>query len=81
VCWELAQRLGVSPELLAFGMVIGASVGGNITPVGASANIVACGIAKREGYHVSFGEFARLGLPFTLAGVVMAYAFLWVFWR
>lgn len=81
VCWELAQRLGVSPELLAFGMVIGASVGGNITPVGASANIVACGIAKREGYHVSFGEFARLGLPFTLAGVAMAYAFLWVFWR
>jgi Na+/H+ antiporter NhaD/arsenite permease-like protein len=81
VCGGLAQRLGVSPELFAFGMVIGASVGGNITPVGASANIVACGIAKREGYHVSFREFAKLGLPFTLAGVAVAYVFLWVFWR
>lgn len=81
VCGGLAQRLGVPPELFAFGMVIGASVGGNITPVGASANIVACGIAKREGYHVSFGEFMKLGLPFTVAGVVVAYAFFWVFWR
>jgi Na+/H+ antiporter NhaD/arsenite permease-like protein len=81
VCGGLAQRLGVPPELFAFGMVIGASVGGNITPVGASANIVACGIAKREGYHVSFREFMRLGLPFTVAGVVVAYLFLWVFWR
>jgi Na+/H+ antiporter NhaD/arsenite permease-like protein len=81
VCAGLAQRLGVAPELLAFGMMIGASVGGNITPVGASANIVACGIAKREGYQVSFGQFGRIGLPFTLAGVGVAYAFLWVFWR
>jgi Na+/H+ antiporter NhaD/arsenite permease-like protein len=81
VCVGLAQRFGVPPELFAFGMMIGASVGGNITPVGASANIVACGIAKREGYHVSFGEFMKLGLPFTLAGVAAAYLFLWIFWR
>jgi Na+/H+ antiporter NhaD/arsenite permease-like protein len=81
VCCGLAQRFGVPPELFGFGMMIGASVGGNITPVGASANIVACGIAKREGYHVSFREFMKLGLPFTVAGVVVAYIFLWVFWR
>ena len=81
VCAGLAQKLGVPPELFAFGMVIGASVGGNITPIGASANIVACGIAKREGYHVSFREFAAIGLPFTIAGVAAAYLFLWWFWR
>jgi Na+/H+ antiporter NhaD/arsenite permease-like protein len=81
VCAGLAQRLGVPPELFAFGMVIGASVGGNITPIGASANIVACGIAKREGYHVSFREFISIGLPFTLAGTAVAYLFLWLFWR
>jgi len=81
VCAGLAQQLGVPAELLAFGMMIGASVGGNITPIGASANIVAVGIARREGYHVTFRQFAAIGLPFTIAATAAAWGFLWLIWR
>ncbi|MFH1708791.1 MAG: SLC13 family permease [Planctomycetota bacterium] len=81
VCAGIALAMQVPVELLAFGMVVGASIGGNITPIGASANIVAVGIAKKEGYHVSFREFAAIGLPFTIAATVAAYIFLWFVWR
>ena len=78
VCAGLAQRLGVPPELFSFGMMIGASVGGNITPVGASANIVAMGIMRKSGHKVKFFEFVRIGLPFTFFAVVASTLFAWI---
>jgi Na+/H+ antiporter NhaD/arsenite permease-like protein len=80
VAISLSQRLSVAPQLLLFGLLIGASLGGNITPIGASANIVACGLLKKQGYPVSFKEFAKIGLPFTLAAVTAAYLFVWLIW-
>jgi Na+/H+ antiporter NhaD/arsenite permease-like protein len=80
VATKMAAGLGTDPSLILFGLLIGASLGGNITPIGASANIVACGLLKKEGHHVSFGEFARIGLPFTIAAVTAAYVFVWVVW-
>jgi Na+/H+ antiporter NhaD/arsenite permease-like protein len=76
----LAGSLGMGPELFLFGLLIGTSLGGNITPIGASANIVACGMLKKEGYNVTFKEFAKIGLPFTLAAVSVAYLFIWLVW-
>ena len=76
----MAQKINIDPSLFLFGLLIGASIGGNITPIGASANIVACGLLKKEGYHVRFGKFARMGLPFTLAAVAAAYLFIWFVW-
>ncbi|MFA5113119.1 MAG: SLC13 family permease [Candidatus Margulisiibacteriota bacterium] len=81
VAVTLSAKLGIEPSLLLFGLLIGASLGGNITPIGASANIVACGLLKEEGHQVSFGEFARIGLPFTLVAVTAASLFLWFVWR
>ncbi len=80
VAMSMAARLGIQPSLFLFGLLIGASLGGNITPIGASANIVACGLLKKEGYKVGFGQFAKMGLPFTLAAVVAAYLFVWLIW-
>jgi Na+/H+ antiporter NhaD/arsenite permease-like protein len=48
------------------GMMFGATLGGNATLVGASANIVAAGICAREGTPVTFATFMRYGLPITL---------------
>ena len=81
VAISMSQRLGINPSLFLFGLLIGASLGGNITPIGASANIVACGLLKKEGYHVKFSEFAKIGLPFTLVAVTAAYLFIWFVWR
>jgi Na+/H+ antiporter NhaD/arsenite permease-like protein len=66
---------------LLFGLLIGTSLGGNITPIGASANIVACGLLKKEGYEARLWDFVKIGLPFTLAAVSAAYLFIWFIWK
>ncbi|MEK6715479.1 MAG: SLC13 family permease [Candidatus Omnitrophota bacterium] len=81
VALSLSDKLAINPSLFLFGLLIGASLGGNITPIGASANIVACGLLKKEGYKVSFKDFAKIGLPFTLAAVAAAYLFIWFVWK
>jgi len=77
----VALSLGASPELFLFGLLIGTSLGGNITPIGAAANVVAVGLLRKRHYHVKFSEFIRIGLPFTLAAVSVAYLFLWFIWK
>ena len=81
VAISMSAQLGINPALFLFGLLIGTSIGGNITPIGASANIVACGILKKEGHEVNFGDFIKIGLPFTLAAVIPAYLFIWLVWR
>jgi len=76
----MSTKLSVHPALFLFGLLIGASLGGNITPIGASANIVACGLLKKEGYPVGFGRFMKIGVPFTIAAVLAAYLFVWFIW-
>jgi Na+/H+ antiporter NhaD/arsenite permease-like protein len=72
--------LGIEPYLLYFGLLCGATLGGNITPVGASCNIAGVGMLRKEGYEVSFTDFIRIGIPFTLAAVIGGYVFLWLVW-
>lgn len=74
----LASTLGIDPTLLYFGLLSGATLGGNMTPIGASANITGIGILRREGYEVKNSDFFRIGIPFTLAAVIPAYIYFWV---
>lgn len=67
-------------RFLSFGMLIGACLGGNISPIGASANIVSVSMLRKAGYSVSFPGFARIGLPFTLVAVIFGAAFVWFVW-
>ena len=81
----VAQRLGADSGsdhyLLVFALLIGACLGGNITPIGASANIVSVGILRKNGYPTSFLTFLKIGLPFTIAATCAAAVFLWLVWR
>ncbi|MDO8602884.1 MAG: SLC13 family permease [Candidatus Omnitrophota bacterium] len=81
VAVSMATQLNIHPFLFLFGLLIGASLGGNITPIGASANIVACGLLKKEGYEVRFKDFVKIGLPFTIVAVTVAYLFIWFVWK
>jgi Na+/H+ antiporter NhaD/arsenite permease-like protein len=81
VAISMGNKLNVDPSLFLFGLLIGASLGGNITPIGASANIVGCGILRKAGCNVRFRDFVKIGLPFTLAAVISAYIFLWLIWK
>lgn len=76
----LSLRLNMDPTLLYFGMLSGATLGGNITPIGASANITTLGILRKAGYSVTTRDFMRIGLPFTLSAIISAYVVLWLIW-
>ena len=77
----VAASMGIQPYLLYFGLLSGATLGGNLTPVGASANITATAILRREGYETSAKDFARIGVPLTLTAVTVGYLFLWFVWK
>ena len=77
----IASLLGVKPYLFAFGLLIGATLGGNITPVGASANIAGIGILQKEGYKVSTKDFIRIGIPFTFIAAVSGALVIWFIWK
>ena len=75
-----AVGLTVHPNLLYFGLLVGATLGGNLTPVGASANIAGIGILRKEGYEVHPKTFMKFSVPFTLSAVFVGYVLLWLIW-
>lgn len=80
VITAVTGSLGIDPHLLYFGLLSGATLGGNITPIGASANITAVGLLRKNGYGVRFRDFMKIGVPYTLTAVMLAYVFFWFIW-
>ncbi|GHV19613.1 arsenic transporter [Spirochaetia bacterium] len=77
----LATQLGINPELYMFALLVGSCLGGNLTPFGASANIVAVGILKKEGSPLSFSGWLKIGAPFTAITTIASAIFLWFVWH
>lgn len=77
----IAAIMNVDPTLLYFGLLSGSTLGGNLTPIGASANIATIGILSKNGYEVKTKDFMRVGVPFTLVAVLVGYLFCWFVWR
>lgn len=69
----LSLDLGIPPYLLLFGLLAGATLGGNLTPIGASANIAGIGFLKKVGFKVTFVDFFKIGFPITLAALTTGY--------
>jgi Na+/H+ antiporter NhaD/arsenite permease-like protein len=63
---------------LWWSLALGADLGGNATAIGASANVVVIGIAKRYGYPISFWTFTRYGLLVTVVSIVLCVPYLWL---
>ena len=74
----IAVEMGIDSTALYFGLLSGATLGGNCTPIGASANIAGIGILRKEGYDVKNGDFFKIGIPFTLSAIVPAYILIWI---
>ncbi len=78
----LPEGAGAHPEeMLLFGLLVGACMGGNLTPIGASANVTTLGILRKRGETVGFREFSSISLPFTAAAVAASALFVWLVWR
>ncbi len=80
VVTSIAALMNVEPYVFYFGLLTGATLGGNLTPIGASANIAAIGILRKNGETVRTRDFLRIGIPFTLGAVLMGYIYLWLVW-
>ncbi len=76
----IASGVGMNPIILYYGLLCGATLGGNLTPIGASANIAGIGILRKEGYEVKATTFMKYGVPFTLAAVITGYILIWLIW-
>jgi len=71
----IAAHLGINPTVM-----FGATLGGNLTPIGASANIAGIGILRKNGSEVRNWDFMKISIPFTLTAVVTGYVLVWLFW-
>jgi Na+/H+ antiporter NhaD/arsenite permease-like protein len=75
----LAKTAGLPPEtvrpILFWSLSLGACLGGNATIIGASANVVVSGIAERHGHRISFLQFMRYGVPYTLMALSIGTAY------
>jgi Na+/H+ antiporter NhaD/arsenite permease-like protein len=67
-----------SQGVLWWALIMGTVMGGNLTAVGASANVVIMGIAERSGNPVSFGQFTRKGAVVTATSLAISVGYLWV---
>ncbi|MDZ4182179.1 MAG: ArsB/NhaD family transporter [Candidatus Cloacimonadaceae bacterium] len=80
----MVEKLGTyiaNPQMMHpiwWSLALGTCLGGNGTLIGASSNIVAVGIANRNGFHISFKEFTKLGALFTLNAMVISTLYLLV---
>jgi len=77
VVMELSKSIPESAgDVLWWALAFGADFGGNATIIGASANVVAVGLAKKAGIHISFWQFAKYGIPVTFLSVIMVVPYL-----
>ena len=77
VVLELSKTIpAIAGDVLWWALAFGADFGGNATIIGASANVVAVGLARKAGIHISFWQFAKYGIPVTFLSVIMVVPYL-----
>ena len=66
------------PNVLWWSLAIGADMGGNLTIVAASANVLVANLAARSGHTITFGQFLRYGSVTTLGTMLIGTAYLYL---
>jgi len=77
----LQRMLNIDPIVLAWALLLGATLGGNLTFIGASANVVAVRLLEKKGFQTSFIEFTKLSIPFNTVSVLsgwLLYELTWI---
>jgi Na+/H+ antiporter NhaD/arsenite permease-like protein len=78
VMQHVSAVTGFSLKILGWGIVFGANLGGNLTPIGSASNIIALGILKKEGKSVSWGEWIKSFGPLVVLQLLIATAYVTV---
>ena len=74
---DLGAR-GMATEPLWWSLALGASLGGNATIIGASANVVIASLAERGGHPISFAHFLRYGAVVVLVSLAISSVYIWL---
>jgi Na+/H+ antiporter NhaD/arsenite permease-like protein len=78
---QLSEGLiGRQEHVLWWSLAFGADFGGNVTIIGASANVVAIGLAHKAGIKISFWKFTKYGIVVTLVSILMVYPYILFFY-
>ena len=80
IAGSMALAMNIDKELLMFALLVGSCLGGNLTPFGASANVVSMGIVHKEGYPMDFKDWLKIAGPFTILTTGAAALVLWLLW-
>ena len=80
ICANTAALLGVDPFPFYFGMLVGTGIGGNLTPVGAAPNVMACGILEKMGHKISLGKYLAVAAPLSISAVLAVHLLLQWIW-
>lgn len=70
---DIAASLRIDPVILMWAALIGITLGGNFTYIGASANVAAVRLLEKSGYNVSFSKFIKVSLIYNTVSVVVAW--------
>ena len=81
VAQTIAIQTNSNQFLFVYGLLIGTCLGGNITSIGSSSNIVTAGLLHKNKIIFKNTDFIRIGFPFTLITVIMATSFIWFFYK
>ena len=73
---NLSRTAGIKLPTLAWTLALGTDIGGNATPIGASANVVGTAIAEKEGHPISWGRFCKYAIPATIMVVGLCWLYL-----
>ncbi len=76
---DLSIVSSMSLPTLSWALALGADIGGNATPIGASANVVGIAVAEKEGYYFGWGRYIKYAVPPTILVIGLCHALL--FWR
>lgn len=77
----IARNLNVEPITIAWAILLGTTLGGNLTYIGASANIMAIRLLERKGKTITFTQFIRISIPFNTISVItgwIMYELIWI---
>lgn len=73
---NIALSTGLDLDSMAWALALGTDIGGNGTPIGASANVVGVSVAEKEGYKVTWGEYCKYAIPATVLVLVICSVYL-----
>ena len=74
----IIKDLGANQQYLWWALSLGACLGGNMTAIGASANVVVIGLADKNNVKISFIDYLKLGVPLTLLSLAISQVYLYV---